>query len=111
MSTLQAIGWVGYTQHVHSDGGGNGYTLHIHTAGGEGNTPCTSILIIWVEISCIRHMLPPLRRERRVYSSERRGRRCGSAGRGGRSGKDRREGGKKLEVEDVASGTEEAKAA
>jgi hypothetical protein len=49
--------------------------------------------------------------ERKVNSPERRGRRGGSAGRGEWSCVDRWEGGRKLEGEDVASDTEEAKAA
>jgi hypothetical protein len=61
----------------------------------------TSSLVIWVESEgCIRHILPPY------------GERVGStAGRGERGCEDRREGGRKLGVEDVASETEEAKAA
>ncbi len=65
----------------------------------------TSSLAIWVEsYGCIRHILPPYGEG--VSSPDRRAV-LGSAGRGGR---DWLKGGE-LEGEDVASGTEEAKAA
>jgi hypothetical protein len=54
--------------------------------------------VLWIRITT----------ESRVNSPDRRGKRGGSAGRGEWGCVDRR---RKLEVEDVASGTEEAKAA
>jgi hypothetical protein len=70
----------------------------------------TNSLIIWVKSwRCIRPILPPYREKGQQPGKEGQERRPRWERRVGCV--DRREGGRKLEVEDVASGTEEAKAA